>query len=202
MILALLAGGVLIALGLGFLISRLIGNPVRAMQAAAEKLAQGDVNVRVDLESNDELGMLAASFREMAAVIKERAAQAQKIAAGDLDMEIRARSEQDVLGKSYQQMRDAVRKLIEEAAALTRAAVAGKLDTRGNAAQFQGGFREIVEGVNQTLDAVIGPLNVAAEYVDRISKGDIPPRITDTYNGDFNEIKNNLNTCITAVKTL
>jgi methyl-accepting chemotaxis protein len=53
--------------------------------------------------------------------------------------------------------------------------------------------------VNQTLDAVIGPLNVSAEYVDRISKGDIPPKITDTYNGDFNEIKNNLNVCIDAL---
>jgi len=39
------------------------------------------------------------------------------------------------------------------------------------------------------MDAVIGPLNVAAEYVDRISKGDIPEVITDEYKGDFNEIK-------------
>ena len=53
-----------------------------------------------------------------------------------------------------------------------------------------------MEGVNNTLDAVIGPLNVAAEYVDRISKGDIPPKITEEYKGDFNEIKNNLNNCI------
>ncbi|MEZ5335862.1 MAG: hypothetical protein R2741_11820 [Methanolobus sp.] len=45
--------------------------------------------------------------------------------------------------------------------------------------------------VNSCLDAFIGPLNVAAEYIDRISKGDIPPAITDSYNGDFNEIKNN-----------
>ena len=56
--------------------------------------------------------------------------------------------------------------------------------------------------VNQTLDAVIGPLNVAAEYVDRISKGDMPPKISDRYNGDFNELKNNLNTCIDAVNAL
>ena len=64
---------------------------------------------------------------------------------------------------------------------------------------ISGDYRKIVEGVNNTLDAVIGPLNVSAEYVDRISKGDIPPKITDKYNGDFNEIKNNLNTCIDAV---
>jgi len=41
-----------------------------------------------------------------------------------------------------------------------------------------------------------------AEYVDRISKGDIPPVITDEYKGDFNEIKNNLNQCIGAIKEL
>ncbi len=56
--------------------------------------------------------------------------------------------------------------------------------------------------MNDTLDAVIGPLNVAAEYVDRISKGDIPPKITDTYHGDFNEIKNNLNGCIDEIGVL
>ena len=45
-------------------------------------------------------------------------------------------------------------------------------------------------------------MNVAAEYVERISRGDIPEPITDNYNGDFNEIKNNLNTCIVAVNNL
>ncbi len=49
---------------------------------------------------------------------------------------------------------------------------------------------------------MIGPLNVAAEYVDRISKGDIPEPITDEYQGDFNEIKNNLNLCINALNGL
>ncbi|MHB8974999.1 MAG: HAMP domain-containing methyl-accepting chemotaxis protein, partial [Pirellulaceae bacterium] len=89
--------------------------------------------------------------------------------------------------------------LIGEANRLSEAAVGGKLQTRGNPELVSLEFRSIVDGVNATLDAVIGPLNVAAEYVDRISKGDIPAKITDTYNGDFNEIKNNLNACIDAV---
>ncbi len=57
---------------------------------------------------------------------------------------------------------------------------------RGKHDQFQGAYADIVRGVNAILDAVIGPLNVSARYVDLISKGDIPPQITDTYNGDFN----------------
>ena len=92
--------------------------------------------------------------------------------------------------------------LIGEATRLSTAAVEGKLQTRGNPELVNLEFRPIVEGVNATLDAVIGPLNVAAEYVDRISKGDIPAKITDNYNGDFNEIKNNLNQCIDALSHL
>jgi methyl-accepting chemotaxis protein len=72
----------------------------------------------------------------------------------------------------------------------------GKLDMRGDAGKINFEFRPIIKGINQLLDAVIGPLNVAAEYIDRISKGDIPPKITDNYKGDFNEIKNNINNCI------
>jgi len=45
-------------------------------------------------------------------------------------------------------------------------------------------------------------LNVTAEYMDRISKGVIPPKITDTYTGDFNAVKNNLNVCIDAISQL
>jgi methyl-accepting chemotaxis protein len=97
---------------------------------------------------------------------------------------------------------DAIGRLVDDAGVLTKAAMEGKLATRADATKHQGDFRKIVEGVNSTLDAVIGPLNVSAEYVDRISKGDIPPKITDTYAGDFNEVKNNLNNCIDKITAL
>ena len=58
--------------------------------------------------------------------------------------------------------------------------------------KHSGEFRKVIAGFNATLDAVVGPLNVSADYVDKISKGNIPPKITDNYNGDFNTIKNNL----------
>jgi methyl-accepting chemotaxis protein len=89
--------------------------------------------------------------------------------------------------------------LQKELARLTEASKEGKLTERGNQEQFQGAYANIVRGVNAILDAVITPLNVAGNYVDRISKGDIPPQITDTYHGEFNTIKNNLNTLIGAM---
>jgi methyl-accepting chemotaxis protein len=97
---------------------------------------------------------------------------------------------------------ESVNLLVTDAKMLATAADEGKLDTRADASKHNGDFRAVVEGVNRTLDNVILPLNVAAEYIDRISKGDIPPKITDNYNGDFNEIKNNLNLCIDSLNAM
>ena len=85
---------------------------------------------------------------------------------------------------------------------LSNAAIEGRLDSRGDSSKFKGEYAAMINGLNKTLDSVIGPLNVAAEYVDRISKGDLPKKITDHYNGDFNEIKVNLNSCIDNINAL
>ena len=71
-------------------------------------------------------------------------------------------------------------------------AKAGELSARADV-KAEGDYQLLVDGVNEMLDALTGPLNVAADYVDRISKGDIPEKITEEYHGDFNNIKNNLN---------
>jgi len=85
---------------------------------------------------------------------------------------------------------------------LIKAATDGKLEVRGEAEKINFEFRPIVEGINSLLDAVIKPLNVAAEYVERISKGDMPEKIRDNYRGDFNEIKDNMNILIDALNNI
>jgi len=132
-----------------------------------------------------------------------------KVAAGDLDI-TPATTETDedtrAVGENFQKINaglagtiKAIDNLVRDADHLAHAAMEGKLATRADATQHGGDYGKIINGVNRTLDAVIGPLNVAAEYVDRISKGDIPPHITEEYKGDFNEIKNNLNILIAAM---
>ncbi len=131
------------------------------------------------------------------------AALANKIAVGDLSTQIQLNvNDKSSVMAAMQNMVTAIQALISDAGLLSKAAVDGKLSTRADASKHQGDFRKIVEGVNQTLDAVIGPLNVAANYVDNISKGNIPAKITDNYNGDFNTIKNNLNNCIEAISNM
>ncbi len=92
--------------------------------------------------------------------------------------------------------------LHKELARLTEASNDGKLSERGKHDQFKGAYADIVRGVNDILDAVISPLNFSAKCVEQISKGDNPPLITDTYHGDFNLIKNNLNALIQAMNDI
>jgi len=194
--------GIIIASGFGFFITRLISKPVMNLAAIADKLAMGDVEVSLEANTKDEIGHLESSFNDMVQNIKAQVIVAEKIAEGDLNVKIKVRSEKDVLAKSLDKVVVTLDSLVAETKQLSETAVDGKLSARGDILKFRGGYRTIVEGINNTLDSVIGPLNVAAEYVDRISKGDIPKKITDNYKGDFNEIKNNLNGCIDAINQL
>ncbi|MFH0733496.1 MAG: MCP four helix bundle domain-containing protein [bacterium] len=194
--------GVLLAIALGIFISKIIGNPINILAAAAQKIAVGDVDVSVEQKSTDEIGNLMGMFKKMIESIKDQVKIADKIANGESNIEVKVRSEKDVLGLSFTKVVATIGDLVTETNILVKAAIDGKLSTRGNTEKFKGGYKQIVQGVNNTLDSVIGPLNVAAEYIDRIAKGDIPNKITDNYNGDFNEIKNNVNGCIDAVNLL
>ncbi len=89
--------------------------------------------------------------------------------------------------------------LLKETDAIIKAAADGDLDKRANADLFFGGWKQLVSGVNDTITNIVKPLMVTADYVDKISKGIIPPAITDIYKGQYNTIKTNLNQCIEAL---
>ena len=86
---------------------------------------------------------------------------------------------------------------------LIRAVEDGKLDIRGNAGDYEGAWRSekrLIEGVNRLIEAFVKPIRVTADYLDAVAKGKIPERITETYRGDFNQIRDNLNGLIDATE--
>ena len=190
-----------------------VQHAVQAMTADANLLAKaaidGKLATRADADKHkgDFQAIVKGVNETLDAVIgplNVAAGYVDRISKGDIPPKITDTYNGDfnVLKNNLNTCVDAVNALVTDANMLSRAAVSGKLQTRADASRHQGDFQAIVKGVNETLDAVIGPLNVAAGYVDRISKGDIPQKITDTYNGDFNVLKNNLNTCVDAVNAL
>ncbi len=197
-----IALGILMALGLGVFISRVITRPINQLVTAADQLAVGNIDVNVESNARDEIGVLMNSFSQMVNNIKAQAALAQNIAAGNINVSAEVRSDQDIMGQSLKAMLDTISATSEELLALGAATEQGNLEVRGNAASFPGAWGQLIAAVNRLIEAMVAPINVTAEYIAGIARGNIPPKISDEYHGDFNTIINNLNTCIDAVNLL
>ncbi|MGC4000177.1 MAG: methyl-accepting chemotaxis protein [Anaeromyxobacter sp.] len=126
-----------------------------------------------------------------------------RIARGDLPPPITAeyRGDFDLLKQNLNTCVAAVHALVEDVQQLAGAAVRGQLSVRADPSRHLGEFRAVVEGLNATLDAVVGPVDVAARAVEQIARGEIPPPIPEQA-GDFSRLRDNLNTCIAAVNAL
>ncbi len=169
---------------------------------AAQKIAVGDVDIAIEVQSNDEIGLLAESFREIIQSFKDKANVALEISKGNLNVQANVLSDRDILGSSMNTMKDNISNLANDVKALAVDSQNGVLDSRADVTKHQGDFRVIVEGMNNTLEAVVTPLNLAANYIERISKGQLPDKIKDEFKGEFNTIKNNLNIAIDAIGAL
>jgi methyl-accepting chemotaxis protein len=166
------------------------------MATAATTIAGGDI--RQDIQPKTEDDVLGNTFKELIAYIQANAQVAEQLSHGDLSVNVTVLSDKDVLGKSFNRMVETLKAIMTEINVLIGSAVEGKLTVRGEVEQFEGEYARIVTGINATLDAVIGPLMIAADYMRRIAIGDFPEPLTEEYKGDFNTIKENLNLLIKA----
>ncbi|KAF0142380.1 MAG: methyl-accepting chemotaxis protein [Stygiobacter sp.] len=182
-----------IAFGIGYSMSKLLTKPINNLQLAAKRVAMGDVDFNLEITSRDEFGDLQKSFWEMICNIKEKAEVADKIALGDMNVEIKLHSEKDVLSKSMQKLKDTLKDLVDELNLLTQAAREGKLTARGNYQKYEGGFREIVAGMNATLDEVLTPINEGSLVLAKMASGDLSIRMEGVYKGDHKIMLNSIN---------
>ncbi len=156
----------------------------------------GNLREKVEIACRGDHAKMKDAINGVHGWLTELTAYVTKIANGDMTATMTKASDADQIHEWLVLMKNNINALIADVVMLSKTAVDGKLAARADASKHQGDYRRIMQGVNETLDAVIGPLNMAARYVDEISRGEVPAKITDAYNGDFNNIKNNLNACI------
>ncbi|PKM75107.1 MAG: chemotaxis protein [Firmicutes bacterium HGW-Firmicutes-17] len=205
-ILLIALAGLIVFLVLGFILYKLstsITKPIANINHMIKEMGKGHLGIRLNLDSQDEIGEMAITMDAFADDLQNKVIGAMnQISAGDVSANIEEKDDLDEITPALKRTIETIRNLIQESTRLSQAAVAGKLETRGNAEAFAGGFRDIVEGVNATLDAVVGPLNIAAEYVNQIGQGEIPDKIKKSYEGDFDKLKQSINACIDGLGAL
>ena len=83
-------------------------------------------------------------------------------------------------------------------ARLVDAAKDGRLTERSKATQFNGIQREMLQGMNELLDAILVPLGESTRILAQVAEGKIDELITQNYKGDHERMKQGINSIAVA----
>jgi methyl-accepting chemotaxis protein len=141
----------------GYVITRVLTRSLHEAAIAAAGLAGGDIDQRITVQTRDEVGQVAAAFRQMIAYQTEMAALAHAIAAGDLTHTVTPRSERDALGQAFAAMTSNLRVLIgtlreqaEEIAVTGAQMLAAANQGSNTAAQIAQSVQEVALAADQS----------------------------------------------------
>jgi len=163
---------------------------------------KGDIDVVIDTSRfQGDFGTVAKGINDMVnghiAVKKKAMAVVKAFGEGNFDAPLdQFPGKKAFINDTIEQVRTNLKALIEDTSMLAEAAVEGRLEARADASRHAGGFRDIVKGINDTLDAVIGPLNEVARVLVAMEAGDLTATMNTTYRGQLEELR------ITANSTL
>jgi len=178
------------------IVANMITSPISRITKIAREIAKGRLNQQININGNDEIGDLTNSFKEMIISQKQRAEATNQISQGNLNVDFQVLSEDDILGKAMNTMKDSIRAVIADANKLTDAAVDGQFDFRANDDSHGGDFRKIILGFNNTLDALLGPINIVVDVLNQMAKHDLTARINGNFRGKHAKIVNTLNMAV------
>src|SRR5262249_1406917 len=75
-------GGVLLVIALSVVVARLLTRPIRRLERAAQRIAEGDLQAPVVADSRDEIGRVAETMEAMRAQLHSRDERMQMMLAG------------------------------------------------------------------------------------------------------------------------
>lgn len=170
--LILAIGGVLLGVGLGIFISRSISQPVGELALAAKNIAMGDINQRIEFRSGDELGALAEAFRALIDYIGIVAAALEKVAAGDLSVELEAKSDRDTLIKSYRRTLEAMKDISDTAEEIAHGNLTVTIRERSDQDKLMQALAAMVSGLTRIVTdvrAIAGEVSAASQAISSAS---------------------------------
>lgn len=191
-IIAVIAG-----LCLAVYLSRSITGPVDMVNKTLKEMGNGHLSNRLNMNRKDEIGEMASVMDQFSDNLQNQVIGTMKlIARGDLaSVNVTPKDNKDEIAPALIQMTDAINLMAADATMLARAAEEGKLNTRAEATRHNGDYRRIIEGVNNTLDHVVKPVNEAMRISEEYSNCNFDARMDNglQVSGDFVKFRDALN---------
>ncbi len=164
--------GIVMAILITALVMRSITRPLAAVTGAAERIAQGDVDVRVPTYGEDEIGRMARAFQSSIDYLQRMTAAAREIARGNLAVEVAPQSGADALGHAFAEMRRRIAEMLGEISRSSQTVGASSEQMAHTGAQAGMAVAEIsdaVSSVAQGAETQVRSLHRARELTAEVT---------------------------------
>jgi hydrogenase maturation protease len=179
---------------------------VQEISRLVDAMTQGKLDVRADASSFSpswaaQLGLVNRMLDTLIAPLRLATGALDQIARGSIPNFVidEYQGEFDDIKRSLNAFLAVMFGMHREMQSVVEAIKEGSLRSRGNDWDFSGNWQMLIAGVNETLDAVIYPVQAASAVLARMAKYDLTSRMTGHYKGEHAEIKRAVNATIDAL---
>lgn len=177
----------------------------RGLEEATETLSaltRNDASRGVELALPGIFGDVVTGVNQLRERIVALTLLAQHVSAGDLSdlatLEAAGNGtgrlgSNDDLTPSFIRMIQTVEMTVDETMKLVEAANQGNLKYRASEVSVAGRFRDVIAGVNQTLDAMLVPVETALQTLEHIANRDLRVRVEGSFQGDHGRLQQAVN---------
>ena len=143
--------------------------PIAEGNRVLTQIRGGNLREKVEIACKGDHERMKNAVNGVHGWLVDLVAYVTRMANGDMTATVAKASDQDQIHEWLVLLKNNIAALTADAVMLSHAAADGKVGTRADATKHQGDYRKIIEGVNQTLDAVVEPLKVTAQNATTLS---------------------------------
>ncbi len=174
-------------------IAKIIRVPITKTVAVLEEMSKGHLENRLNIQTHDEIGLMAQTMDHFSEKLYNFINAMHSVSKGDLSIHIPPYDSKDILAPGLNTIVKTLQNLQSEINNVTKNALEGHLNVRGNALLFEGGYKEIVYGFNNTLAAIVNPIQETQKVLTILATGDLTAKIEQDFKGDFDLLKKDVN---------
>jgi methyl-accepting chemotaxis protein len=185
---------ILLLVAMSIMLTQSITEPLKKISLMMQEIEKGHLSNRLNMKRKDEIGSLTRSMDMFANNLQQNIVfSMQQISEGNIDITPAIVDDKDEIGPALNEMIKTLGSMSDEIERCCVAARDGNLMNRADITPYHGRYQKIVKGFNDTLDAVMAPLNESSDVLVKIAHKDLSARVVLDYKGFYNQIKKTIN---------
>ncbi len=154
----------------GILLAQNLARPIRQAALVAKEVANGNLEQEIEVKGKGETALLLESLKELIESSRNMSNIAKEIAEGKLNVEVKQRSDKDILGKSFNDMIKTWKKVLDDMDKLYKLQTEGDYEYFIDENEYEGSYQQMVKGVNEAIkihvNNILMILNIVSEYAE------------------------------------